>query len=68
MIIVARLTSDPVILGYHARLGVIRTFIGGSAFWRWFERVLYPFLEADSNVKREPDVTNFANRPYSLYL
>src|ERR1700730_3371951 len=47
-----RRTSHSMIFGYHAQIGVIRTFIGWErGFWHLFAREFCP--GSDSNVKRD---------------
>jgi hypothetical protein len=41
-----------MIFGYHAQIGVIRTFVGWErGFWHLFAREFWP--GSDSNVKRD---------------
>ena len=54
-----RLTSDSVIFGYHAQIGVIRTFIGGEGASGIQPKGNLP--DVDCNVKarsRSPDAAN----------
>ena len=51
----ARRTSDCVLFRYHARLGVIRTFMGRKGLVMFIRRTICP--EANSNVKRERGIS-----------